>query len=188
MINRTSFYASVRHSFGRLRQTQVEGFEMILNQWEGDSSYVDYRWLAYTLATAWHETASTMQAIEEYGKGAGKPYGKPDPVTGKKYYGRGLVQLTWPDNYKKMSKILYGDLRLYADPALALDLQIASNIMFEGMTTGKSFHGDFTNKHLGMYFNKVTDDPFQARRIINGLDRAKLIAGYHDDFLIAIAA
>jgi hypothetical protein len=35
-----------------------------------------------------------MQPIEEYGKGRGMPYGKPDPTTGQVYYGRGFVQLT----------------------------------------------------------------------------------------------
>ena len=35
----------------------------------------DLRWLAYMLATTFHETARTMQPIEEYGKGKGKTYG-----------------------------------------------------------------------------------------------------------------
>lgn len=187
MINRVKFYASVRADFGKLKQTQVDGFEMIMDTWE-DGGYEDIRWLAYMMATAWHETAATMQAIEEYGHGTGKPYGKIDPVTGKAYYGRGLVQLTWADNYKKMSKILYNDLRLYKEPELALDLRVATDIMFEGMTTGKSFAGDFTGKHLGNYFNKTTDDPLNARRIINGLDKAKTIAGFHYKFLKALAA
>ena len=53
----------------------------------------DLRWLAYILATDYHETAYTMQPIEEYGKGAGYDYGEPDPVTGEIYFGTGLVQL-----------------------------------------------------------------------------------------------
>jgi putative chitinase len=35
-----------------------------------------------------------------------------------------------------------------------------------------------------MYFNDVTDDPVGARKIINGTDKAELIAGYHRGFLI----
>lgn len=138
------------------------------------------------LATAWHETAKTMQAIAEYGKGKNKSYGKILPATGKAYYGRGLVQLTWDYNYKKMSKIIYGDNRLYVDPDLALDLNTAVEIMFEGMTTGKSFAGDFTNRHLAQYFNDKKDDPIGARYIINGKDKAKLIASYHQKFLAAL--
>ena len=180
MINRETFYGAVRSAFGPLSQSQVDGFNAILDKWEA-TGLTDLRWLAYMFATAWHETAKTMQAIEEFGKGRGKSYGKPDPGTGLSYYGRGLVQLTWPDNYKKMSKIIYGDLRLYNVPDMALDLSTAVDIMFEGMT-----RGSFTGKKLANYFNAKVDDPVQARRIINILDKAKLIASYHMNFLAAL--
>lgn len=174
----------MRSHFGRLRQSQVEGFEAILNFWEKEG-YQDLRHLAYMLATAWHETARTMQAIEEYGKGRGRRYGRLDPVTGEVYYGRGLVQLTWDYNYKKMGKIL--NRPLYQNPSLALNLAVAVEIMFEGMLTRKSFKGDFTGKALENYFNKKTNDPIGARRIINGTDKARLIAGYHEKFLEALS-
>lgn len=179
------FFNTVRARFGALKTKQVEGFNTILNKWT-ESGLTDIRWLAYMLATAWHETAATMQPIKEYGLGKGRLYGKPDERTGKTYYGRGYVQLTWYDNYLKMSKILFGDNRLVIDPDLALDPKVAASIMFEGMTTGKSYAGDFTRKHLGNYFNKTVNDPFNARRIINGTDRAKLIAGYYDTFLAGL--
>lgn len=179
MINRENFYTTVRSNFGPLKQSQVDGFEAILNQWE-ISGLTDLRWLAYMLATAWHETAKTMQAIEEYGKGKGRKYGKPDPKTGKIYYGRGFVQLTWYYNYAKMGAII--DVDLYNHPELALDTATAVKIMFEGMTTGESFKGDFTGKHLGMYFNDKKEDWINARRIINGVDKAVLIADYAKDF------
>lgn len=179
MIDRIKFYNSIRLKYGPLKQSQVEGFEAVLNAWEA-SGLTDLRWLAYMLATDFHETAFTMQAIEEFGKGKGRPYGKPHPKTGKAYYGRGLVQLTWYDNYKKMGKILEWDL--VNSPELALNMDIAVQIMFEGMTTGKSFKGDFTGKHLGNYFNKTTEDWIGARKIINGNDRAKLIGSYAKTF------
>lgn len=186
-MNKQKFFGAVRKAFGSLKQTQVDGFNAILDKWEA-TGFTDQRWLAYMFATAWHETAKTMQAIREFGLGIKKPYGKIDKVTGKAYYGRGLVQLTWSGNYKKMSKIIYGDSRLYVDPDLALDLKVAVEIMFEGMTTSKSFDGDFTGKSLEDYFNDKRDDPINARRIINGLDRAKLINGYHKTFLNALSA
>ena len=186
MIDRQKFFGVVRSAFGPLSQSQVNGFNAILDKWD-TSGLTDKRWLAYMLATAWHETAKTMQAIAEYGKGKNKSYGKIIKETGKAYYGRGLVQLTWDYNYKKMSKIIYGDNRLYIDPDLALDLKVAIEIMFEGMTTGKSFAGDFTNRHLAQYFNDKKDDPIGARYIINGTDKAKLIAGYHQKFLTTLA-
>ena len=47
----------------------------------------------YVLATAFHETAETMQPIAEYGHGKGHPYGAVDQ-TGKAPYGRRFVRLT----------------------------------------------------------------------------------------------
>lgn len=178
MINKTSFYATMREKFGPLKQSQVDGFEAILNEWEAQG-LEDIRWLAYILATAWHETAKTMQAIEEYGKGKGRKYGKPDPVTGKVYYGRGFVQLTWNFNYKKMGKALGIDL--YNKPELTLDTAIATKIMFDGMVLGS-----FTGKRLGNYFNDKKEDWINARKIINGLDRAERIAEYAKTFYQAL--
>ena len=36
---------------------------------------ISYPQGAYILATTWHETATTMLPIAEYGKGGGRPYG-----------------------------------------------------------------------------------------------------------------
>lgn len=184
MLNRERFYMTVRAGFGRLSQSQVDGFEAILAQWERER-LTDRRHLAYMLATVWHETARTMRAISEYGRGKGHRYGRKDPKTGYAYYGRGLVQLTWAENYKKMGKII--GQPLYENPALALDPKIAVEILFEGMLTRKSFKGDFTGYALENFFNKTKDDPRGARRIINGLDCAKLIAGHHAKFLKALS-
>jgi hypothetical protein len=188
MINRKSFFLQVRVSLfdGKLSQSQVDGMTVILDEWES-SGFTDTRWLAYMLATAYHETGRTMQPIEEWGKGKRRPYGSNNKQDGTKYtdttnifYGRGFVQITWYENYKKMGKILGIDL--INNPELALDPKIAVKIMFEGMTTSKSLKGDFTNKHLGHYFNDKVDDPKNARRIINGLDKAELIRGYYNEF------
>lgn len=70
MLNRKHFYDSVRESLfgGTLLQQQVAGMEAILREWEAQQ-LTDRRWLAYMLGTTYHETAKTMQPIEEYGKG-----------------------------------------------------------------------------------------------------------------------
>lgn len=135
MINRAPFYNYIReHLFGgHLTGLQVEGIEAILNEWE-KRALTDNRWLAYILATAKHETAKTMQPIEEYGKGAGRSYGKRDDQTGKVYYGRGFVQLTWRGNYEKMGHLLNVDL--VNNPEFALQPIVATQIMFEGMLRG----------------------------------------------------
>lgn len=143
------------------------------------------------LATSYHETAMTMQPIEEYGKGRGRVYGKKIKHDGqtyifpdKIYYGRGDVQLTWYENYKRMGELL--GIPLLEQPELALNPEISARIMVEGMTKGKSNRGDFTGVSLENYFNSSTNDPVRARKIINGLDKASLIASYHEKFLRAI--
>lgn len=129
------------------------------------------RQAAYMLATAKHETANTFAPIEEYGRGKGLPYGKPDPENGHIYFGRGYVQLTWARNYRTMGKAL--GLPLYAKPELALKYDVAYKIMSYGMT-----HGAFTGVALSRYITDQRTDYVNARRIINGTDKAELIAGY----------
>ena len=187
MINRKLFYRNFRKQFGTFTTSQVEGFEAIFDKWD-KTGFEDIRWLAYMLATAWHETDKKMQAIEEYGKGKGKPYGKKLKHSGvayklpnKRYFGRGLVQLTWYENYELMGRLLGVDF--LNNPELASELSCAVEIMFEGMTKGVSSFGDFTGKCLEMYFNAKVNDPIGARRIINGTDKAELIASHHNKFL-----
>lgn len=170
MINRKSFYDNIRPLFGKLSQKQVDGMEAILDKWEKEN-YKDLRWLAYILATTFHETAKTMQPVKEWGRGKGHPYGEPDPKTGHRYYGRGFVQLTWGYNYLRLGKLLGIDL--YENPELACDTKIATDILFTGMIQGM-----FTGKALGQYFNDDETDWINARKIVNGKDRAELIAKY----------
>ena len=192
MMNKQAFYNSIRTSLfnGRLTPKQVEGISFKLDAFDR-LKITDDRWRAYMLATAYHETDKTMQPIEEYGKGKGKPYGRkikynrqlythPDKI----YYGRGDVQLTWYENYELMGRLL--NIPLLEQPELALNPEISARIMIEGMTKGKSNRGDFTGVSLETYFNLTKNDPVNARRIINGLDKAELIAGYYYKFLEAI--
>ncbi len=130
---------------------------------------------AYVLATVKHETANTFKPLEEYGKGKGKTYGVADPVTGKTYYGRGYVQLTWKYNYDKMGRLLKIDL--INNPELATDPGIAYEIMIIGMVNGL-----FTGRSLSDYLNPDKTDYYTARRIINGLDKANLIKSYALDY------
>jgi len=189
-INRPQFYKKFRKQFGKLSQLQVDGIEAIFNEWER-LRLSDLRWLAYILATAWHETAKTMQPIEEFGKGRGKRYGNKIKHSGvsyifpnKIYYGRGHVQLTWYENYELMGKLI--GVNLLKNPELALVMENSIKIMFEGMLRGASSFGDFTGRSLEQYFNEKTNDPIGARRIINGTDKAQLIKEHYDKFLICL--
>ena len=175
----------LRSHFGRLNQSQVDGFNAVLsaiNQYGSPANKPAY--VAYMLATAWHETAATMQPIAEYGKGKGRPYGKRIDVHGGRYsdslpiyYGRGYVQLTWLTNYVFMKNRLGVDF--VNNPELALVPKHAADIMIIGMLEG-SFTGKSLQKYItyGLYFEFVN-----ARRIINGTDKATLIARYAVRFL-----
>ena len=173
MINRKFFFDQVRVSLfeGKLTTSQVTGLTAILDEWDAKHAKKDDRWLAYMLATTHHETDRKIQPIEEYGRGKNRDYGKPDPVTGKAYYGRGFVQLTWKYNYEKVSKVVAADL--VQKPERALELPIATTILFYGM-----MNGSFTGKKLANYFSPTVEDWRNARRIINGTDKAQAIASY----------
>jgi hypothetical protein len=172
-MDRAAFFAAVRKDFGRLRQGQVEGFNAILDAWDA----ADPRFTAYGLATTWHETATTMQPIEEYGRGKWKRYGV--PVNGRVYFGRGYVQLTWLANDCTATEKLGVDF--VSHPEHVMEPKHAAAMLVRGMTEGW-----FTGRKLSEYFSATRDDPRQARKIINGLDKADTIAGYHKSFLKAL--
>ena len=181
-MKRDIFYEAVRRTPfpNRLMQSQVMGMEIILNEWD-KRQLVDTRWLAYILASVFHETAATMQPIEEYGQGKGRSYGSPDPETGQIYYGRGFIQLTWRKNYALFDTIL--GTQLVHHPNQALDPTIATQILFEGMLKGL-----YTGVGLSKYFRPHDPDSdwYNARRIVNRLDKAELIAKQARAFWFAI--
>lgn len=175
----------LRLQFGQFRQSQVDGFNAIVdaaNQFGTDA--INPLYFAYMLATAWHETAHTMQPIEEYGKGRGRRYGSNIDINGSRYqglphiyYGRGYVQLTWLTNYVLMGKKLGIDL--VNNPSLALDPKHATDIMIMGMLDGL-----FTSKRLSDCIKHGSYAEFvSARRVINGKDKDALIAGHAVRFL-----
>jgi putative chitinase len=174
-MNRETFFAAIRLApfAGSLSQSQVDGVNAILAEWD-KRGLTDVRWLAYMLATTFHETARTMQPIREHGRGRGMRYGTT-------YYGRGFVQLTWEENYRKAAAAVGVDL--IADPDRALELPIAATIMFDGMTKGW-----FTGSKLADFIAGKTCDYVQARRIVNGTDKAVTIAGYAVNFQRALDA
>lgn len=167
-MNYDKFKESLKKYLGRLyKDSQWEGFQIIASKFY-EYGYTDDRHLAYMLATALHETAFTMKPITEYGS---KKY-----LMGKKYWpyvGRGYVQLTWKYNYDKYN--------ISSTPERALEPDLAAKIIVSGMESGI-----FTGKKLSDYFSNKTNDPVNARRIINGTDKAHAIAGYYNLILKAV--
>ncbi|QPC87435.1 hypothetical protein GA830_12280 [Mesorhizobium sp. NBSH29] len=171
-MNRAKLFAGLRSRgsgvFGTsLSQGQVNGIEMILD--EAIRRRTPLRWLAYILATAYHETAHTMQPIRE--RGGGKY------LRSKRYYpwvGEGLVQVTWEVNHRKFGA---------TKPGQMLTWPIALRAIFDGMEKGM-----FTTKKLSDYIVGIKVDYVGARRIVNGMDRADDIAGYAKAFATALTA
>lgn len=197
-IDRKKFFDNYRVQFHpTLTQSQVDGYEAILNYWE-TASLQDLRWLAYILATAYHETGELIEPVREgfcktdsgsiqavtdlYYRGIiGENYATP-ASNGQSYFGRGLVQLTFADNYKKMGVALGIGTQLYDNPSLALDLNTSVKILVKGMIDGL-----FTGHSLADFFNTTTTDWVHARKIINGMDRADATADYAQRFKACLA-
>lgn len=202
--DKRAFFDAVRGSLfgGRLTQSQVDGLETLLVA----VSPFALPQQAYILATAFHETAHTMQPVAEYGKGRGRAYGSWQTNSkGERYcwrngsrktvyteaeyphlyYGRGHVQLTWLDNYLRAGKALGAMLddaeQLARAPDLALRPDISAAILCLGMRDGW-----FTGKKLDDYINARQTDYVNARRIVNGTDKASLIAGCARQFQTAL--
>jgi len=204
--NPKAFFDTVRPMFrgDTLTPAQVSGMNHLLAAW-ADWGTPDVRHLAYALATSFHETGQRMNPVREgfatsdaaarrivsrytYGKtGAPRMSGSRRRVTnGLVYYGRGDVQLTWADNYARMGAVLGIDLE--GNPDLALDPATSKRILVEGLTRGASNRGDFTGLSVEDFFNASKNDPVGARRVVNGTDKAREIAGYHAIFLRGLRA
>lgn len=195
-INRTTFFAYARNApfGGRLSTAQVQGTEALLYACE-TNGVTDLRWVAYILATAFRETGATMQPVREaFGKTDTDTIARLDRAwaTGKLkqvkvpywrdgWFGRGFVQITHQSNYANMGSRL--GLDLIGNPGLMLELAPAARACVIGMVQGV-----FTNRRLADYFNATSDDPVGARRIVNGTDKATLIATYYKAFLDALKA
>lgn len=172
-----AFFDEVRKLTGNMGQGQIDSINRLL----AAAAHHPIGWVAYELATAWHEARFLPQP--EWGLGDGRPYGEPGKY-GQKQYGRGFVQLTWDRNYEWADKALGLDGKLLANFDLALDPDIAARILVQGMEEGA-----FTGKALRHYINGENPDKEQfvdARRIVNGTDKAATIALHALTFLKAL--
>lgn len=177
-------FAKVKEVTGPLDQEQVD----LINGLLSGASHWPIGWIAYGLATAWHE--ARFRSVHEKGgvtylsKYEGRAdLGNTQKGDGVKFAGRGPTQLTGRRNYTKAGEYLGVDL--VNNPDLALDPEIGAKILIWGMETGA-----FTGKSLSTYVsdNGSVSEWINARRIINGTDKAQLIAGYAEKFKNALQA
>lgn len=192
-----AFFAAVRAAKllgDTLDQSEVDGVSAILAAC-GSAGW-GKRFTAYALATADHETAGTMQPIKERGGTAyltrlydvtgrdparARKMGNTVRGDGVRYCGRGYAQLTWKANYQKAADKL--GWPLVGNPDLAMRPDIAAQVMVRGMAEGW-----FTGRKLGDYITAEKCDFMNARKVINGLDRAGEIEREAEHYLAALQA
>ena len=155
--------------------------------------------IAYILATAKHETAN-VDTLTEYASGDAyegrKDLSNNQPGDGRKFKGRGYVQITGRGNYTKFSDITGKDL--VNNPDLVLEPKLAAFITVYGMK-----NGSFTGRKLNDFaYNYAPDEPevidglakagdrailfIPARAIVNGNDKTVLINNYARDYVMRI--
>ena len=169
-----AFFDTMRKEFGALDKTQVSGTEFLL----AAMSAWPLQHVAYGLATAWHESNATMQPVKE-------AYWLSEDWRKKNlryypWYGRGYPQTTWEVNYARADKELGLSGALMMNPDRMLEPEIAARTMVRGMEEGW-----FTTKSLSSY---PLGDYVNYRRIINGTDKAQMIADYAIKFEKALKA
>lgn len=170
-VNLAKFFNYIRPKIN-LTTANVNGLDRVVKY--GDVRKLQINQFAYILATAWWETGQTMQPVreafwlsEEWRRKNLRYY---------PWYGRGLIQITWKSNYVKMGEIL--DVDFTAAPDLMLEWKYALPALFIGMEDGI-----YTGKSLDDYIDKIDErdsedlrEYKQARRIVNGQDKAGTIA------------
>jgi putative chitinase len=167
------FFTTIRDPArcGPLKAPQVDGFTAVLNAAVG----APLAHTAYMLATAWHETARTMQPVREaywLSEDWRRTHLRYWP-----WYGRGYVQLTWETNYRKADERLHLGGELVGDADLAMKPDMAAAIMRRGMDEGW-FSGVRLSAVLPVSGVATRKQYMDARTIINGHDKADLIEDY----------
>ena len=208
-MDHAKFFAAARPSLfnGSLSTNQVSGTEAILTEWEAKP--FDTRWLAYMLATTYHESDKTMCAVSEnlnysaagllatfpkyFNANQAASYARqPERIANRAYANRmGNGDEASGDGWRYRGRGLlqitgrdnYAKYGIADDPDKAIDPIKAVEILFDGMINGR-----FTGKKLADFFSATGTDWIGARKIINGSDRATDIAGYARKFAAAVEA
>jgi putative chitinase len=189
LLGESSYFDGIKSG---LTKSQTAGLDEIFDAWEKITNQpVLLSKVAYVLATAHHEVDRTFQPIKERGgpkyfhrmydiegerPHVARTLGNVHPGDGVKYAGRGYVQLTGRTNYEFWGRRL--GLPLLDNPDLAMVPRTAAIILIEGM-----MRGTFTGVGLNRYLTHDKTDFVNARRTVNGLDRAINIAAYASMYL-----
>jgi predicted chitinase len=163
------------------REAAKANFPTILGECQ-KQGVTDKAQIAYILATTVHESGAG-KFMEEFASGDAYEgrgdLGNNQPGDGKRYKGRGYVQITGRNNYSNWSQKL--GLDLVGNPDLAKKPEIAARILVEGMK-----EGSFTGKKLSDYIGGGKQDFEGARHIVNGSDKAGTFAATAQKLLAAM--
>ncbi|RMH87430.1 hypothetical protein EBB59_13010, partial [Lysobacter pythonis] len=151
-------YGRSNDGFGIDRQQSVD----LIVKTAMENGVTDPKQIAYMLATAQHETRNFTAPDEDFGRRQAVKLGYRG---GEEYFGRGYVHLTHVDNYQKFDKLLGMNGELVKNPQLAKDPETAAKILVLGMRNGL-----FTGRSLDRYINDESQDLYNARRIVNGVN------------------
>jgi len=176
------FYDYVRSKLGSLSQTQVNGFEAILSAVKG----LPLSWQAYALATAWHETAKTMEPVRE-AFNLSEDWRRRN-LRYYPWYGRGYVQITWEKNYKwldeaaaKVGLTKPGDI--LKNPDLAMRTDISALALVQGLVEGRyDAQGKKMKDRLPAKGVATKAQYINARYLVNIQDKADLVEDYAQVF------
>lgn len=187
-MDKAKFYDIVRAGIlgPKLEPDEVSGCEAILNAMQGTA----LSHCAYAFATAYHETARTLQPVRE-AYWLSEAWRKRN-LRYWPWYGRGYIQITWLPNYQKADTAcaaagLIKTGELLANLDLAMRDDIAALIMRRGMLEGWFVPGRTLQRYLPARLGTPAQFK-EARRIINGTDKAESIAVYAMEFQEALLA
>ena len=172
MINRKIFFEQYKNMLDpnrKLDAKEVSAIDEFLDYVDANIGKLQMNQWAYFFATVFHETNAAFLPVRE-------AYWLSEDWRKKNlryypYYGRGAVQITWFKNYQYYSKTMGVDFVNYPD------LMLVPKYSFRASLDG-FINGIFTGKKISDYVNKDKADYVNARRVINGLDDANLIASY----------
>lgn len=123
--------------------------------------------IAYLLATADGESGKGSYMVELWdGRGLQATYdgrmGNNQPGDGKRYRGRGFIQMTGKERYQYWSKVLGKDL--VANPDLMASPEIAGYVIVRAFIRGEA-----TGRKISQYVQGDKRDWYNARRVVNGI-------------------
>lgn len=159
--------------------TLIQLLESEQNARKGKAPYTltDIQTFAYVLATINYETDGTFRPLVEFGDGESyegrTDLGNTVPGDGRRYKGRGYVQIVGRQSYHNFNQrlALAGTPNdIVKRPEKILDPSIAFRVLIISMQEGR-----FTGLKLSDFIYPGKADYLHARRIINGLTSASNI-------------